>query len=66
MMNSYQLEIHKVVHLYYRETVQAKSRAQALRMLDSRLDDESLTFVEDDEEIVDSQAYKIVTFEGLK
>ena len=61
-MNTYELEIHKIKHLYYRETVQAKSRAQAERMIQTRLDTNMLEFVEDDEEIVDAQAYKIVSF----
>ena len=61
-MNTYELEIHKVKHLYYREIVQAKSRAQAERMLQTRLDTNMLEFVEDDEEIVDAQAYKVVSF----
>ena len=62
MMNTYELEIHKVKHFYYRETVQSKSRAQAERMLQTRLDTNMLEFVEDDEEIVDAQAYKVVSF----
>lgn len=61
-MNTYQLEIHKVIHLYYRERVEAPSRAKAMRMLQSRLDSDTLTFIEDDEEIVNAQAYKIVDF----
>jgi hypothetical protein len=62
-MKTYELEIHKVKHFYYRETIQAKSRAEAMRMLQTRLDLGMLEFVEDEEEIVDAQAYKVVSFE---
>lgn len=61
-MNTYQLEIHKVIHLYYRERIEAPSRANAMKMLQSRLDSDTLTFIEDDEEIVNAQAYKIIDF----
>ena len=62
MMNTYELEIQKTVYLYHRERVQAKSRAQALRMLQERLDSEELEFLEDDEQITNSQVYKIASF----
>jgi hypothetical protein len=62
MMNTYELEIQKEVYWYYREIVQAKSRTQALRMLKERLDSDDLEFIEDDEQIVNTQVYKIVSF----
>ncbi len=62
MMNTYELEIQKEVYWYYRETVQAKSRTQALRVLKERLDSDDLEFIEDDEQIVNTQVYKIVSF----
>lgn len=61
-MNTYELEIQKEVYLYYREKVQAKSRTQAMRMLKERLDSDDLEFIEDDEQIVGMQVYKIVSF----
>ena len=60
-MNTYELEIQKTVYLYHREKVQAKSRAQALRMLQARLDSDKLEFLEEDEEISNTQVYKIVS-----
>ena len=61
-MNTYELEIQKTVYLYHRERIQAKSRAQALKMLENRLDSDELEFIEDDEEITNTQVYKIVSF----
>ncbi len=61
MMHTYELEIHQVKHYYYRETVQAKNRASAFRMLQSRLDNDKIKFQLDDTEIVDAQAYKLST-----
>ena len=61
-MNTYELEIQKTIYLYHRERVQAKSRAQALRMLEARLDSDDLEFIEDDEQITNTQAYKVVSF----
>jgi hypothetical protein len=61
-MNIYELEIQKTVYLYHREKVQAKSRAQALKMLQERLDSDKLEFLEDDEQITHTQVYKIVSF----
>lgn len=61
-MNTYELEVHKIVHLYHRERIKAPSRAKALEVLQSRLDNDALKFIEDDEEIIDAQAYRVVDF----